>query len=55
VRSYFILWYQINLQDNYLIWFIGETDGVCDEKVNKDEMILRYNWLGNFGKFLKII
>jgi hypothetical protein len=31
VRSYFILWYQINRQDNYLIWFSGETDGVYAE------------------------
>lgn len=31
VSNYFILWYQINREDSYLIWFSGDTDGVYVE------------------------
>jgi hypothetical protein len=31
VRNYFILWYRINQENNYLIWFSDETDGVYAE------------------------
>jgi hypothetical protein len=31
VKSYYILWYQINRENNYLIWFTGDKDGVYSE------------------------
>jgi hypothetical protein len=31
MHSYFILWYQFNREDNYLIWFSGDPDGVYAE------------------------